>query len=172
MDESSTIPFDQVLKTPEIEMLNAALPYVSNQMRKPLAIYIKSSEISRIFSDFDREDILSACGFESNTPDPEAMLKAMKIAGGKNAGPQIDQMLQMMNMVKTYQRINEMMQSNPEMMSFLNSMMNQTQTSGSSRPDKSISPDRPNLSEKSNPAGSMDSSDMMTLLSQMLKNSR
>ena len=81
-------------------------------------------------------------------------------------------MLQMMNMVKTYQRINEMMQSNPEMMSFLNSMINQAQSSGSGRPDKSISPDRPNLSEKSNPAGSMDSSDMMALLSQMLKNSR
>ncbi len=152
MDESKSLSFDQVLKTPEIEMLNAALPYVSNQMRKPLAIYIKSTEMSHILSDFDNEEILSSCGFEKNTPDPEAMLNAMKIAGGKNASPQIDQMLQMMNLLKTYRKINEMLENNPEMMTFLNNMLNHT--------------------ESSNFSGPKDSSDMMSLLSQMLKNSR
>lgn len=160
MDESRTLPFDQVLKTPEIEMLNAALPYVSNQMRKPLAIYIKSTEMRHILSDLDNEETLSACGFTQDSPDPEAMLKAMKLAGGKNASPQIDQMLQMINLLKTYQKINEMVQNNPEMMSFLNNMLNQAQTPVS------------NQSDKTNYPGTMDSADMMTLLSQMLKNSR
>ena len=69
--------FDHFFKTPEINMLNAALPYVSDHMGKSLALYIKSTEMQRILSDFDKEELLSSCGYESGTPDPEAMLKAM-----------------------------------------------------------------------------------------------
>lgn len=144
--------FDRLRNSPHIDMLYAALPYVSDGMRKPLAVYIKSTEMQRILSDPDSGEILSACGFEPSAPDPEAMLKAMKLAGGPNAGPQIDQMLQMMNMVKTYQKMNDMMQNNPELMSMLTNMMNQTQTQS------------PNRSATANP------SDMMSFLSQMLKN--
>lgn len=144
--------FEHLLTSPHIDMLYAALPYVSDRMRKPLAVYIKSTEMQRILSDLDSGDILSACGYEPSSPDPEAMLKAMKLAGGPNAGPQIDQILQMMNMVKTYQKMNEMMQNNPELMSMLTNMMNQSQSQPANR------------SAAANP------SDMMSFLTQMLKN--
>jgi len=140
-------PFDQFLKNPELDMLNAALPYVSSQMRTPLALYIKSAEMRRILSDFDSEEILSACGFNHSSNDPEAMLKAMKMAGGKNANYQIDQLLNMMNFLKAYQSLNEIIQNNPEMISFLTNMLKQPQTS------------------------SNETTDMMAILSQMMKKS-
>lgn len=174
--------FERFLKTPQIDMLSAALPYVSDRMRKPLAVYIKSAEIQRILTDFDSEEILSACGFEPSAPDPEAMLKAMKLAGGPGANPQIDQILQMMNVIKTYQKLNEMMQNNPELMSLLTNMMNQTQNSGGSQSDNSNRAEQNNhagfssQNSFSSPAdllkqlGNTNSSDMMSLLTQMLKN--
>lgn len=147
--------FDHFFKTPEINMLNAALPYVSDHMGKSLALYIKSTEMQRILSDFDKEELLSACGYESGTPDPEAMLKAMKQAGGPNVSPQIDQILQMMHMAKTYQKFNELLTSHPELMSLLT---NQNNFSAPPEPQKQHN--------------HTDSSDIMSLLTQMLKNSR
>ena len=147
--------FDCFFKTPEINMLNAALPYVSDQMGKSLALYIKATEMQRILSDFDKEELLSSCGYETGTPDPEAMLKAMKQAGGSNVSPQIDQILQMMHMAKTYQKFNELLTSHPELMSLLT---NQNNFSSPPEPQK-----------QHNHA---DSSDIMSLLTQMLKNSR
>ncbi len=170
-------PFDRFLKNPELDMLNAALPYVSGRMRTPLALYIKITEMNRIVSDFDREDILSACGFEQNTPDPEMMLKAMKMAGGNQSNPQIDQLLSMMNMLKTYQKLHEMIQNNPELLNLLSNMMNQAPNGGNTKQNNTESC---NSSQSTNlsPADMLkqlsggDTSDMMSLLTQMLKNSR
>lgn len=151
----------------DVDMLTAALPYVSGSVKKTLALFIKSAEVQRLFTDFDSEDYLSACGFEQDSPDPEAMLKAMKLAGGKNADPQIDQMLHIIHMVKTYQRINELMQQNPELMNLLTNMHNQPpNTSQSSQTSYSQAAD---LLKQ---FGNKDSSDMMNFLTQMLKNSR
>ena len=173
--------FDSFFKTPEINMLQAALPYLSSQMRKSLALYIKSSEMQRIFSEFDKEEVLSACGFEPSAPNPEAMLQAMKLAGGQNTMPQIDQLLHMMNLLKTYQKINDMIQQNPEMMAFLNHMINQppaNQTYGEEKEKPTKQSHHSSSNNISSPAellkqfSSADNSDMMNLLSQMLKNSR
>ncbi|MBE5955823.1 MAG: hypothetical protein E7253_05165 [Lachnospiraceae bacterium] len=165
-------------KIPELNMLNAALPYVSDRMQKPLALFLKSSEIRQLYSDFDSEEFLSACGLEKSPPDPEAMLKAMKAAGGKHTGPQIDQLLQMMNLIKTYQKLNEMMQQNPELINFLANTLNQSQTPNTHYTDKMSRLDSAPANNLVQAAdllkqfGNSDSSDMMALLTQMLKNSR
>lgn len=122
--DDSFNPFDRFLQSSDRDMLNSALPYVSKEARKPLALYIKMLEIKRILTDFDREEVLSACGFEQNSADPEAMLRAMKMASG-NSAPQIDSILNMINLIRTYQTFMEFMQNNPEMASFLTNMMNQ-----------------------------------------------
>lgn len=198
---ADTNPFDRFLKNPGLDMLNAALPHVSDFMRKPLALYIKYMEIHRIVNDFDREEVLTACGFEKNSPNPEAMLKAMKMAGGKNASPQIDQLLNMMNLIRAYQSFNEMMQNNPEMASFLTNMMNRnsgfhtnsnasnsgtnsgtnhgnTSDGSASSPADLLNQLTGNMTGSSTPSpadllnqlAGKDSSDLMSLLSQMLKN--
>lgn len=121
-------PFDRFLSNPSLDMLNSALPYVGEHFRKPLALYIKIMEIQRIISDFDKEEILTACGFEEQKPNLEAMLKAMKAASGKEAQPQLDSMLQMLNFIRTYQSCMDLMQTNPELIQLIGSLMNQKET--------------------------------------------
>ncbi|MDO4554638.1 MAG: hypothetical protein Q4B70_05775 [Lachnospiraceae bacterium] len=155
MDEFSTDsfnPFDRFLKRPDVAMLNSALPYVGEDLRKPLALYIKILEMNRILTDFDNEDVLSACGFEESRPNPEAMLKAMKAAGGKDASPQIDSLLNMLNLIRTYQSYMELIQKNPELSSFINNMVNSKQG-----PSQDSSPTKENI-------------DLMNILSELLKN--
>ena len=111
--------------------------------------------------------ILSACGLEESRPDPEAMLKAMKAAGGTMAPAQIDHLLQMINTVKTYQKITEMLDRHPEIMQLLSNMNHQMQNNGF--PSKNNSPQTGDLFKQ---LESPNSSDIMSFLSQMLKNSR
>lgn len=192
-EKDDRTPFDRFLKDPHVDMLQSALPYVSTHMRKPLALFIKSMEIHRIVNDLDREEVLTACGFESNPPNPEAMLKAMKMAGGPNAGPQIDNLLNMMNLIRSYQSFMEMMQNNPEMASFITNMMNQSQNftpnsnsnAGNRQNSQNQNSKQGNQSGNENTGGGSispmdllsqfagkDTSDMMALLSQIMKNTQ
>ena len=150
-----------------VDMLTAALPFVSGKMRRPLALYVKSTQMHQLFSDSDDQEILTACGLEETRPDPEAMLKAMKAAGGTMAPAQIDQLLQMINTIKTYQKITEMLERHPEIMQLLSSMNHQTPNNGF--PSKNNSPQTGDLFKQ---LESPNSSDIMSFLSQMLKNSR
>lgn len=126
MDEfpnDSLNPFDRFLASPNLDMLNSALPYVGDSIRKPLALYIKMAEIHRIVADMDNEAVLSACGFEDNTPNIEAALRAMKAVGGKEGNAQLDSMLHMLEMFHTYQSFMDLMQKNPELINIINNMM-------------------------------------------------
>jgi hypothetical protein len=146
--QDSLRPFDRFLDEPTLNMLHSALPYVGGTLRKPLALYIKLLEMNRILTDFDREDVLSACGFEDNSPNLEQMLKAIKAAGGKNAGPQIDSALNLIQFFRMYQSCMELMNNNPELMGLINNLMNQN----------------------SQPAAqTTDSPDLMGVLSELLK---
>lgn len=167
-------PFDRFLANPNLAMLNSALPYVGEVLRKPLALYIKLMEINRIMSDFDKEEVLSACGFEENQPNLEAMLKAMKIAGGKDASPQLDSMLNMLNLIHMYQSCMDLMQNNPELVSLLSGLMNQKE--GSSSQGDSLQKLLPFLMAQQNQGqGSSDASgqqgenNMMEALSEFLR---
>ena len=173
MDEfinESQNPFDRFLASPDLEMLNSALPYVGDTFRKPLALYIKMVEIQRIVTEFDDEEVLTACGFEENNPNLEAMLKAMKAAGGKDVNPQVDMMLNMLNMVRMYQSCMELIQKNPELINLINGMMNQKTSATPSSPD-GLSQLLPFLMSQQNSSqgSSQDPSDMMNILSEFLK---
>lgn len=160
-------PFDRFLASPNLDMLNSALPYVGESIRKPLALYIKMSEIHRIVEDMDNEEVLSACGFEYNNPNIEAVLRAMKAAGGKNAGPQIDSMLNMLEMFHLYQSFTEMMQKNPELFNLINNMMGQKDNPSTS--SDNLAKILPFLMSQSGQNTSSDNSDMFNVLSEFLK---
>ena len=147
---------DRLLKNPKTDMLLSALPYVSNQMEAPLALAAKILELNHIMETAQEGGVLKSCGFEKNAPDPEAMLRAMKMAGGSNAGPQIDQMLNMLNLVKTYQTFNDMLNHNPEMVSLLHSFSKMNQT--------------PSPSDLLHQVSGKDTGDLMKFLTQMLNN--
>lgn len=161
--QETATPFERFLRTPSLDMLHSALPYVSQTMRKPLALYIKYAEMQRIMQDFDQEEVLSACGFSTNNTDPEAMLKAMKMASSGQPTPQIDSLLNMMNMMRTYRTFNEFMQNNPELMHFLTSMMNQKNATGNN--DSSGSYTSNNADNASMPFGNLNPMELLKQLS-------
>lgn len=63
-------PFEHFFRTQNsnTEMLYEAVPYVSMQFKKPLALFLKFQEFQQILSGFDDEETLQACGLcEPNT---------------------------------------------------------------------------------------------------------
>ena len=84
-------------------MLEDALPYLPPNLKKMAAIYIKLTELSRISTQFDNEQTLSACGFDQNPASMELLLNAMKLRAPKETAKQIEQILQMMQMFEIYQ---------------------------------------------------------------------
>lgn len=172
MDEFSNEfpnPFDRFLKSTDLTMLHSALPYVGDSLRKPLALYIKMVEIRRILSDFDKKDVLTACGFETNHPDLPGMLKAMKAAAGNEASPQLDNMLSMLQMIQMYQSCMDLMQKNPELVQILSNMMNQKDGSFSSQEALSRLLPLFMSSKNSSPGTSQENQDMMSVLNELLK---
>lgn len=174
--QDSFNPFDRFFDDPNLNMLNSALPYVGDFLRKPLALYIKILEINRIAADFDKKDVLTACGFEDNQPNLENMLKAMKAAGGKDTSPQIDSMLNMLNFIRMYQSCMELMQNNPELVNLLNNLMNQKDGSAMQADSLAkllpffMSQQNQNQNQSQNQSqGSSDLPDMMGILSEFLK---
>ena len=59
-------------------MLEDALPYLPPNLKKVAAIYIKLTELSKISSEFDNEQTLSACGFDQDPASMELLLNALK----------------------------------------------------------------------------------------------
>lgn len=84
-------------------MLEDALPYLPANLKKFAAIYIKLTELSKISTEFDNEQTLSACGFDQNPTSIELLLNAMKLRAPKETAAQIEQLLQMMQMFEIYQ---------------------------------------------------------------------
>ena len=84
-------------------MLEDALPYLPANLKKFAAIYIKLTELSKISTEFDNEQTLSACGFDQNPTSIELLLNAMKLRAPKETAAQIEQFLQMMQMFEIYQ---------------------------------------------------------------------
>ena len=90
-------------------MLEDALPYLPQNLKKLAAIYIKLTELSKISTEFDNEQTLSACGFDQNPASMELLLNAMKLRAPKETAKQIEQILQMMQMFEIYQNYQRFM---------------------------------------------------------------
>lgn len=101
--EQNQTSWENFFRNDSSNMLEDALPYLPPNLKKIAAIYIKLTELSRISSEFDNEQTLSACGFDQNPASMELLLNAMKLRAPKETAAQIEQILQMMQMFEIYQ---------------------------------------------------------------------
>ena len=101
--EQNQISWENFFRSDSSNMLEDALPYLPPNLKKVAAIYIKLTELSRISTQFDNEQTLSACGFDQNPASMELLLNAMKLRAPKETAEQIEQILQMMQMFEIYQ---------------------------------------------------------------------
>ena len=88
--EQNQISWENFFRSDSSNMLEDALPYLPPNLKKVAAIYIKLTELSRISTQFDNEQTLSACGFDQNPASMELLLNAMKLRAPKETAEQIE----------------------------------------------------------------------------------
>lgn len=93
-------PLHQILQNSNLNLLEAALPYVPEGLRRPLAVYIKFSEMTEVMNGFENEEVLEACGLNDQNMNYEMMLQAMRMAASKEQSEKLEQMIRMMNLGK------------------------------------------------------------------------
>ena len=103
--EQNQTSWENFFRNDSSNMLEDALPYLPPNLKKVAAIYIKLTELSKISSEFDNEQTLSACGFDQDPASMELLLNALKLRAPKETAMQIEQILQMMQMFEVYQII-------------------------------------------------------------------
>ena len=114
--EQNQTSWENFFRNDSSNMLEDALPYLPPNLKKMAAIYIKLTELSRISTQFDNEQTLSACGFDQNPASMELLLNAMKLRAPKETAKQIEQILQMMQMFEIYQNYQPLEQILPDLM--------------------------------------------------------
>ena len=93
-------PLEQMLQNSNLNLLEAALPYVEYRIRRPLAMYIKFSELTEVVSGLEDEETLSACGLNDQGMNYEMMLQAMKMTATKEQSAKLEQITHFMNLSK------------------------------------------------------------------------
>lgn len=96
-----------------INMLEAAFPYLSQNLKRPVANILKIQEIQKVIRDYDTEEMISACSLDSSKINMEQMLTAMKARATPEIAKQIDTMLNAMKMLRIYQNYQDMMNMIP-----------------------------------------------------------
>ena len=94
--EQNQTSWENFFRNDSSNMLEDALPYLPPNLKKVAAIYIKLTELSKISSEFDNEQTLSACGFDQDPASMELLLNALKLRAPKETAMQIEQILHMM----------------------------------------------------------------------------
>ena len=87
--EQNQTSWENFFRNDSSNMLEDALPYLPPNLKKVAAIYIKLTELSKISSEFDNEQTLSACGFDQDPASMELLLNALKLRAPKETAMQI-----------------------------------------------------------------------------------
>ena len=148
-------PLSRLLNDDNITIMEGIIPYCPPSLGRVLAVEMKLMEIQKIISCFDDEPTLRACGFEEQSADVESLLRSIRKSVSEEKARQIDSVLGMIRFSKMYQAYQEILQSHPELMKgqehrsgekeissndafsdpslffLLNSMMNNTEDTGS-----------------------------------------
>ena len=159
--EQNQTSWENFFRNDSSNMLEDALPYLPPNLKKVAAIYIKLTELSKISSEFDNEQTLSACGFDQDPASMELLLNALKLRAPKETAMQIEQILQMMQMFEVYQNYQR----------FVDTTNHSSPSSSDSQNSDLFSKLMPMMMAKDSPCTntSKPNSDFMNQLNQILK---
>lgn len=118
-------PLHELIEHSDLNLLEAALPYIDQDFKQPLALYIKLSEMLQVMQGFQNEETLAACGLDDQNINYERMLQAMRMAGNKEQAKKIDQLIQLMNFSKILPSILENTSSAAQNQTSASSLQNQ-----------------------------------------------
>lgn len=93
-------PFDEMVSDDNVQMLKAAIPYLSIPGQRFLSLYVKTAELLHTLTLFDGGvSAMEAC-HAAPSPSPEDMLNDIRKFCSGEARNRIDQVLQTITMIQ------------------------------------------------------------------------
>ena len=108
-------PLSRLISDDNLTILENIIPHCDASLGKFLAICLKISEIQKIMNGFDDSERLSACGFENNSQDIESILRSVRNSVSEEKARQIDNILQILNFSRFYEKYNQILSEHPEL---------------------------------------------------------
>ncbi len=93
-------PLDNLIQDDSLFLLEAMVPFVDYQYKKPLVLYIKYKELTAIMKCLDNRPYIAECGFDCHPKSTEDMITDMCRFLPGNYSNSIKQMKQMMKMME------------------------------------------------------------------------
>lgn len=100
-------PLDKLIKDDRLIMLEAMIPFVDRQLKGPLAIYIKLTELKLIMNALSDYHYIEQCGLNMDMNNQEQVLSALAGCGFPDIASQFEQVKTAMNMANMMNMMNE-----------------------------------------------------------------
>ncbi len=108
-------PLSRLISDDNLTILENIIPHCNANLGKFLALCLKVSEMQKIMEGFDDSERLSACGFENNSQDIESILRSVRNSVSGEKARQIDNILQILNFSRFYEKYNQILSEHPEL---------------------------------------------------------
>ena len=115
----SSSPLSRLINDDNLTILENVIPYCNTNLGKLLALCLKFSEMQKIIEGFDDSERLNACGFENNSTDIESILRSVRSSVSEEKARQIDNILQILNFSRFYEKYNQILSEHPELVRHL-----------------------------------------------------
>lgn len=97
-------PLDKLINDDSLFLMEAIIPFVDSSLRKPLVLYIKTTELRLILDSLNNADYIKGCGFNKNLNNQEEVLASLSECGFSDIARQMESMkkaMHIMNMMNT-----------------------------------------------------------------------
>lgn len=98
-------PLDRMLHDDNIYLLEAMIPYVSYDLKLPLALFVKALEIKQIIYHFSRNENMNDCGLQKDFNDISSILKDVNDVGGFEKNSQLGDISNIYNSMEMFKKM-------------------------------------------------------------------
>lgn len=101
-------PLDNLIRDDRIFMLEAIIPFVSDRMKAPLAMYIKIIELQTILSSLQDKECMARCGLHKDINNQDDILSSLADCGFEDIKGKFANLKKMMDVMKMMESAKEM----------------------------------------------------------------
>ncbi len=101
-------PLDNLIRDDRIFMLEAILPFVSDRLKAPLAMYIKIMELQTILSSLQDKECMARCGLHKDINNQDDILSSLADCGFEDVKGKFVNLKKMLDVMKMMESAKEM----------------------------------------------------------------
>ena len=101
-------PLDNLIHDDRIFMLEAILPFVSDRLKAPLAMYIKIMELQTILSSLQDKECMARCGLHKDINNQDDILSSLADCGFEDVKGKFVNLKKMLDVMKMMESAKEM----------------------------------------------------------------